>query len=103
MKAIKKARRRISVLLALVIFASVFSAGAFALSGSDPFLYADLSRAQFEFRYTPQANGEYALFLFSRDGKPVSAHAELMQNGETVVSGEGSGKLFAAWLAAGEQ
>ena len=66
MKRNKIIRRRISALLVLLIFASVFSAGAFALSGSDPFLYADLSRAQFEFRYTPQANGEYALFLFSK-------------------------------------
>ncbi len=103
MKRNKIARRRISILLALVIFASVFATGAFALSGSDPFLYADLSRAQFEFRYVPQANGEYALFLFSRDGKPVSARAELIKNGETVMSGEGSGRLFSAWLAAGEQ
>lgn len=103
MKRNKIARRKTAVLLALVIFASVFAAGAFALSGSDPFLYADLSRAQFEFQYIPQANGEYALFVFSRDGKPVSARAELIKDGESVISGEGSGKLFSAWLAAGEE
>ena len=103
MKGNTIARRSIGILLALVIFASVFGAGAFALSGSDPFLYADLSRAQFEFRYTPRANGEYALFLFSRDGRPVSAAAELIRDGETVMTGEGSGKLFAAWLAEGEE
>ena len=103
MKAKNTARRRISALLALVLLASVFWAGAFALSGSDPFLYADLSRAQFEFNYVPQANGEYALFVFSQDGNAVSAQAVLLQDGEEIASGEGSGRLFSVWLAEGMQ
>ncbi|MBQ3575458.1 MAG: caspase family protein [Clostridia bacterium] len=98
-----RARRWISILLALAVFAPVFATGAFALSGSDPFLYADLSRAQFEFNYVPQANGEYALFLFSRDGGAVSAEAVLLQNGREIASGEGSGRLFSLWLAADTQ
>jgi len=103
MKGKKNARSRIAVLLALAIIASVFGAGAFALSGIDPFLYADLSRAMFEFNYVPQANGEYALFLFSQDGKPVDAQAVLLQDGREIASGGGSGKLFSVWLAEGAQ
>ena len=95
----KKTARSIIVLLALAMIAPAFWAGAFALSGSDPFLYADLSRAMFEFNYVPQANGEYALFLFSQDGEPVTGQAVLLQNGEELASGEGSGRLFSAWLA----
>jgi len=100
MKAKKTARRWIFFLLALLMIAPAIHAGAFALSSSDPFLYADLSRAAFEFRYVPRANGEYALFLFSGDGNPVSASADLLQDGEVIASGQGSGQLFSAWLAA---
>lgn len=89
--------------LLLLIVAPAFNAGAFALSLSDPFLYADLSRAEFEFSYVPGANGEYALYLFSEDGGPVSGSAVLMQDGEVVAGGEGRGALFSAWLAAGAE
>lgn len=103
MRAKSTIGRRILLLLALLIFASVCTSGAFALSGSDPFLYADLSRAEFEFDYTPQANGEYALFVFSKNGNAVSARAELYQDGELISSGEGFGRIFSEWLAAGVQ
>ena len=103
MKRRSKAFRWIFLLLACLIIAPVFTTGAFALSVSktDPFLYADLSKAQFQFDFTPQANGDYALFLFSQDGGEVSARALLLKDGETVLSGEGSGKLFSGRLAEG--
>lgn len=103
MRAKSTIGRRIILLLALMIFASVFQTGAFALSGSDPFLYANLSRAAFEFDYTPQANSEYALFVFSGNGGEVFARAELWQGGELIASGEGRGDLFSEWLAADVQ
>lgn len=102
MKAKRTAGRWLAILLALLLSAPVFTAGAFALSGSDPFLFADLSRAAFEFQYAPQANGEYALYLFSADGSAVSGRATLLKNGREVVFGEGAGLIFSTWLAQDE-
>lgn len=93
--------RILTALIACLLLAPVFSAGALALSRSDPFLYADLSRADFQFDYTPIANAEYTLYVFSRDSESVHAQAELMENGETLLQGEGSGAIFSTWLASG--
>ena len=92
---------RSAVLLILCVLASAGMVGAFALSHSDPLLYADLSKADFQFDYTPLANSEYALYLYSADGKPVMAKAELIENGEIIASGEGSGEILSSWLAMG--
>ena len=86
------------VLLILALLAPAFSVGAFALSKMDPMLYADLDKAEFEFTYTPPANSDYALYLFSQNGGEVQAYAELIEDGEVIASGEGSGRLFSEWL-----
>ena len=88
-------------MLILCVFAPAMTVGAFALSNSDPLLYADLSKAAFQFDYTPLANSEYALYLHAADGNPVRARAELFENGESIASGEGSGEIFSSWLVAG--
>ena len=90
------------LLLVLVLVAPALRVGALALSGSDPLLQANLDRAEFQFDYVPQANSEYALFLFSADGGDVRAGAEILQDGEVIASGEGSGQICSAWLAKDE-
>ena len=85
--------------LLIVLIASVLSAGALALSGTDPLLYADLDHADFEFEYVPQANSEYAVYLFSGDGEAVQARVKIMENGETIAEGEGTGEICSTWLA----
>ena len=98
----RKLRRAALLLLILVLIAPAGTVGALALSGSDPMLYADLSRADFEFNYVPQANSNYARYIFSADGGSVEAHAELLEGGEVIAEGEGYGELFSMWLVAGE-
>ena len=93
--------RTLAVLLVLALLASVFPTGALGLSGVDPLLYADLDRADFVFSYTPFANSEYALYLFSRDGGAVQGRAQLMENGKVIAEGEGFGEILSAWLVAG--
>lgn len=90
-------------LLVLLLLAPAFPVGALALSGTDPLLYANLSRADFEFSYVPSANSDYALFLFSADGEAVSAEACILENGEVIAEGSGSGEILSAWLAGGTQ
>ncbi len=94
-------RRWMVALLVLLLLAPALPVGALALSSRDPLLHANLSRAEFEFDYTPFANSEYSLCLFSADGGEVQGRAELWQNGEIIAQGEGRGELFSAWLAAG--
>lgn len=94
---------RSAVLLILCVLASAATVGAFALSHSDPLLYADLSKAAFQFDYTPPANSEYALYLFSADGSSVFAEAELLENGEIIASGAGSGEILSQWLVSGTE
>ena len=96
----RKIARAAFVLLVLLL-ASACSAGALALSGTDPLLFADLSHADFEFRYVPQANSDYAIYLFSADGNPVQGRVEVFENGEIVTSGEGTGEICSAWLMEG--
>ena len=79
---------RSAFVLLVMLLASAFGAGALALSGSNPLLFADLNRADFEFRYIPQANSDYAIYLFSADGGEVQGRVEVFENGETVTSGE---------------
>ena len=74
-------KRAALALLLLIWIAPAASVGALALSGSDPMLLADLSRADFQFDYVPQANSNYALYIFSADGGSVEAHAELLEGG----------------------
>jgi len=94
---------RSAILLILCALASALTVGAFALSHSDPLLYADLSKAAFQFDYTPLANSEYALYLHSADGNPVQASAELIENGEIIASGKGSGEILSSWLVSGTE
>lgn len=89
------------MLLIFTLAAPVFSTGALALSDADPLLYANLSRADFEFEYTPPANSEYALYLFSADGGEVNARAEILDRGSVIASGKGDGAVCSAWLVAG--
>lgn len=96
-----KIARAAFTLLVLLLLASAYGAGAFALSGTDPLLFADLNRADFEFQYVPQANSDYAIYLFSADGGEVQGRVEVFENGETVTSGEGTGEICSAWLMAG--
>ncbi len=90
-------------LLVLLLLASAVGVGAFALSGTDPLLYANLDRADFEFSYVPTANSNYALFLFSADGGAVSAEAQILEDGALIAEGEGSGEIMSAWLASGHE
>ena len=91
------------LLLVLFLLAPAFRVGALALSGADPLLYANLDRADFEFSYVPQANSDYALCLFSADGARVQARAEILEEGEVIASGEGSGEICRAWLVEGQR
>ena len=90
------------LLLILILIAPAASVGALALSGGDPMRLAELSRADYAFDYVPQANSNYALYIFSADGGSVEAHAELLEGGEVIAEGEGYGELFSTWLVAGE-
>jgi len=92
---------RAAIMLLVLLLASAYGAGALALSGTDPLLFADLNRADFEFRYVPQANSDYAIYLFSADGNPVQGRVEVFESGETVASGEGTGEICSAWLMEG--
>ena len=89
-------------LLVLVLLAPALPVGALALSNADPLLFASLGRADFEFDYVPPANSDYALYLFSADGGEVYAHGEILEDGEVIASGLGSGEICSAWLVAGE-
>lgn len=89
------------MLLVLMLFAPACRVGAFALSGTDPLLFADLNRADFEFEYVPQANSDYAIYLFSADGSEVHGRVEVFENGETITSGEGTGEICSARLMEG--
>ena len=77
----RKLKRAALLLLILVLIAPAASVGALALSGSDPMRLAELSRADYEFDYVPQANSNYSLYVFSADGGSVEAHAELLEDG----------------------
>ena len=89
------------LLLIFVFIAPAGTVGALALSGSDPMRFADLSRADFQFDYVPQANSSYSLYIFSADGGRVEARAELIEDGEVIAVGEGYGEILTQWLVAG--
>ena len=97
----RKLKRAALLLLILVLIAPAASVGALALSGSDPMRLAELSRADYEFDYVPQANSNYSLYVFSADGGRVEAHAELLEDGEVIAEGEGFGEILTQWLVAG--
>lgn len=92
---------RAAFLLLVLLIAPALSVGAFALSGTDPMLYADLNRADFEFEYIPQANSDYAVYLFSADGGDVRGRVQILDAGEIIAEGEGTGEICSAWLAKG--
>ena len=94
-------KRAALALLVLVLFAPALPVGALALSDADPLLFARLGRADFEFDYVPPANSDYALYLFSADGGEVYAHGEILEDGEVIASGIGSGEICSAWLVEG--
>lgn len=98
----KRVLRGAAYLLILLLIASAIPVGALALSNADPLLYANLDRADFEFEYVPPANSDYALYVFSEDGNAVRARAEVLEDGEVIATGEGSGELCSAWLVAGK-
>ena len=85
-------------MLLVLLLASAYGAGALALSGTDPLLFADLNHADFEFRYVPQANSDYAIYLFSADGHPVQGRVEVFENGEII--GAASETMISGNLAA---
>lgn len=95
-------RRAAVALLLMTLAAPVFLTGALALSNADPMLRANLDRADFEFEYTPPANSDYALYVFSEDGSEVQARAEILEDGLIIASGMGSGQICSAWLVAGK-
>lgn len=97
----RKIARRTLWILVLLLIASACTAGALALSETDPLLFADLNHADFEFRYVPQANSDYAIYLFSADGGEVQGRVEILENGEVVTDGEGTGEICSAWLMEG--
>lgn len=88
-------------MLLVLLLAPAFGVGAFALSGTDPLLFADLNRADFEFQYVPQANSNYAVHLFSADEEKVHGRVDVFENGEIITSGEGTGEICSAWLMEG--
>ena len=90
-----------AILLLVLLIAPALSVGAFALSGTDPLLYADLNRADFEFEYIPQANSDYAVYLFSADGGEVQGRVQVLDAGEIIAEGEGTGEICSLWLAKG--
>ncbi len=94
-------KRAALALLMWMLIAPAGSAGALALSGSDPMFLADLSRADLQFEYVPQANSNYALYILSADGGGVEARAELLEDGEVIAEGAGFGEVFSLWLVAG--
>ena len=98
----KNLLRAALALLVLVLLAPALPVGALALSNADPLLFAQLDRADFAFDYVPPANSDYALYLFSADGGEVYAHGEILEDGEVIASGLGSGEICSAWLVAGE-
>lgn len=89
------------LLLILVLIAPAASVGALALSGGDPMRLAELSRADYAFDYVPQANSNYALYIFSADGGDVHAHAELLEDENVIAEGAGHGAVLSQWLVAG--
>lgn len=88
-------------MLLILMAAPVFPTGALALSGMDPLLYADLDRADFAFEYVPQANSDYSVYLLSADGGDVQGSVVILENGEVIAEGEGTGNVCTVWLARG--
>ena len=60
------------------------------------------SGARLEYVFTPEANGEYGVYLF-RSGEDLQASAELWTQDELLASGEGEAQLLTARLSAGRQ
>lgn len=93
--------RRALLLAAILLIASVFITGAFALSIHNTLFSANLSGASFQFNYKPPVNGEYALYLHSQDGGEVYANAYLFEDGALIAEGSGRGEMFTCRLTAG--
>ena len=100
-------RRWIMALIVLLI-ASGFVPGALAASvesenhmEAGALVRLDLSDEPAEYAFTPAANGLYAVYLLPL-GEEMTAKAELLEDGECIVSGDGRLKLLSARLTAGQ-
>ena len=96
--------------LLFALFASVFAAGAFSVSGAAPesaALPADahadvtLNGGEQRFTFSPAANSVYSVYFFP-DGEGAAVDARLYQGGALIATGGGSLRLFEASLSAGE-
>ena len=102
------ARKTTLILLSvLLLYASVFAAGAFAVPGGQLLAVGDrvevaLTGGQARFSFTPGANSAYAVYLFP-DGEAPAAEARLYRGNELIATGGGTMPLLEARLSAGEE
>jgi len=102
------ARKMTLILLSvLLLYASVFAAGAFAVPAGALLSVGDrveiaLSEGEIRFRFAPSANSAYAIYLFP-DGKSPEAEARLYRGKEMIAAGAGRMLLLEARLSAGEE
>lgn len=94
--------KRFLVAVGLLLLASAFAAGALAAPETDSLYFGDLESFP-AITYTPPANSEYGVYVFSGDGRDVRASAEIRENGEVVAQGSGRGALCSAWLVSGTE
>ena len=94
--------KRFLVAVGLLLLASAFAAGALAAPETDSLYIGSLEEFPPIF-YTPPANSEYGIYVFSADGGDVNASAEILEDGESIASGAGRGKLCSAWLVSGTE
>ena len=96
--------------LLFALFASVFAAGAFSVSGAAPesaALPADahadvtLNGGEQRFTFSPAANSVYSVYFFP-DGDDTVVDARLYRGGTLLATGGGSLRLLEASLSAGE-
>ncbi len=100
-------RKTTLTVLLLVLFASVFAAGAFSVSETtslpaDGRTHVELAGEELRLSFTPAANSAYGVFFFP-DGETAAVDARLYaQDGTLAAMGGGSVRLFEARLNAGE-
>ena len=100
-------RKTTLTVLLLVLFASVFAAGAFSVSETtslpaDGRMHVELTGEELRLSFTPAANSAYGVFFFP-DGETAAVDARLYaQDGTLAAMGGGSVRLFEARLNAGE-
>ncbi|HIS02436.1 MAG TPA: Ig-like domain-containing protein [Candidatus Pullichristensenella avicola] len=104
-------RKTTLTILLLVLFASVFSTGAFSVSETssapaplpdDRRMRVELTAEGLRLSFAPAANSAYGVFFFP-DGEAAATDARLYaQDGSLAAMGGGSVRLFEARLNAGE-